>query len=382
MDWGLLALPGFILWVIILLLPWRPWSTRESLDSITGIHDSGQTKPDKSLSGITVLIPARNEAEVLAKTLEGLASQDESLAIILVDDQSTDATGEIAAGSNLENLKIVHGSPVPEGWTGKLWALEQGKELVNTDLVLLLDADILLQPGILATLVKKIDDEDLSMVSLMAHLRMQNAWEKILMPAFIFFFKLLYPFQISNSGSRIVAAAAGGCILIRKGMLDSVGAFESLRVSLIDDCTLARRVKEQGGRTWVGLTHSVSSLRRYENLSMIWDMVARTAFTQLHHSFLLLLVCTVLMAIAFIFPFSGFLAGTGTAELFAVLSLVIMMACYLPVVSYYAIHPVWALTLPFSGILFLLMTWTSAFRHLVRIGAHWKGRYYSASAHK
>ena len=377
MDWGPLALPGLILWSVILLLPWRPWSTRESLDC-----EPGQPSQDITLSRITALIPARNEEDVLPDTLDGLIRQDKRLAIILVDDQSTDATAEIARRKSAENLQIVNGRPMPEGWTGKLWALQQGKQRVNTDLVLLLDADIRLEPGILAALEKKLLEDDLAMISLMANLRMKGVWEKLAMPAFIFFFKLLYPFHLANSKSKYIAAAAGGCILIRREMLDRIGAFNSLRDSLIDDCALARKVKEQDGRTWLGLTHSVISLRRYDNPGIIWDMVARTAFTQLHYSWSLLLLCTALMAVAFIIPLLGLLTVTGWALVFPVLTLSIMMICYLPVIRYYAIHPAWALALPITGILFMCMTWTSAYRHLVKSGAHWKGRYYSVSAQK
>lgn len=216
MEWSLLALPGLVIWSLVLCLPWRPWSTREFLDVAT--FDTESNKPHKAdLSRITVLIPARNEADVIAETLLALKTQDESLKIILIDDQSDDDTSDIALRAGLKNLNIIKGKPLPEGWSGKLWALEQGRKHVDTDYILLLDADITLAPGTLTSLFQKLNFEQLDLVSLMAFLRMNSFWEIFLMPAFIYFFKLLYPFQLSNAPSdkllsRHVAAAAGGCI--------------------------------------------------------------------------------------------------------------------------------------------------------------------------
>ena len=364
--WSLLALPGLCIWIIIVLLPWRPWSTRETLDA--GID----TVSGNDLSRITVLIPARNEADVIEQTLQGLAAQGAGPGIILIDDQSTDQTAAIVHKINLPALKIVHGQSLPAGWSGKLWALEQGRKEINTDLVLLLDADIRLLPGILHTLLHKLEQDHLDLVSLMAHLNMQGFWGKLLIPAFIFFFKLLYPFSLSNSPAHRTAAAAGGCILVKKSLLDKIGAFHNLKNSLIDDCALARLAKDSGGRTWIGLTHSALSLRPYHSLHTIWDMVARSAFTQLRYSWALLLLCTGLMTITFLLPLVAMLfpapAGWATLSL--------MFLCYLPTLRYYGIHPLWGCLLPVTGMLYLFMTWTSAWRHLCRHGASWKDRSY------
>lgn len=372
---SLLALPGLFIWIIILLLPWRPWSTRESLDAET----SG-TPVD--LSRITILIPARNEAEVISRTLDGLAAQDINLKIILIDDQSGDKTASIAQHKNLPNLEIISGQTLPEGWSGKLWALEQGRTQVKTELVLLLDADIELKPGTLNTLLNKLDSENLDMLSLMAWLRMESFWEKLLMPAFIFFFKLLYPFYLSNSSTPYVAAAAGGCILVKNSSLIKTGAFECLRHSLIDDCTLARKIKDSGGKIWTGLTHSVVSLRPYDSLGVIRDMVARCAFTQLRYSWLLLIFCTLLMMVAFVFPVMAVLSMDFRTTLWGALSLLIMYLCYLPTLIYYRINPLWGICMPIIGILYMLMTWTSAWRHLFKSGSRWKNRSYSMTTQK
>lgn len=369
--WGdLLSLSGLCLWGIILLLPWRPWSTRETLDA------DADTMPGNDLSFITVLIPARNEAEVIEQTLQGLVSQGQGLKIILIDDQSTDQTTAIALNTGVSGLHIVPGQPLPEGWSGKLWALEQGRKEIETDLVLLLDADIRLLPGTLRALIQKLDQDQLDMVSLMAQLNMQGFWGKLLIPAFVFFFKLLYPFSLSNAPASRVAAAAGGCILVKKSFLDKVGAFTSLKNSLIDDCALAHRIKVNGGRTWTGLSHSAVSLRPYHNLKDIWDMVARNAFTQLRFSLVLLALCTLLMTIAFLLPLGQVL----TLEPVGIATLVLMILCYLPTLRYYGIHALWGCLLPVSGILYLGMTWSSARRHLYRKGATWKGRRYIMNA--
>lgn len=381
MEWGLLALPGLVIWSLVLCLPWRPWSTREFLDAATSDTESNRPyQPD--LSQITVVIPARNESEVIADTLLCLKTQDESLKIILIDDQSNDNTSDIAHHAGLKNLNVIKGKPPPEGWSGKLWALEQGRKHVDTDYILLLDADITLAPGTITSLFQKLKSEQLDLVSLMAFLRMNNFWEIFLMPAFIYFFKMLYPFQISNASSekllsRYVAAAAGGCILLSRDILDQIDGFNSLKDCLIDDCMLARKFKTNGGRTWIGLTHSALSIRQYDSLQKIWDMVARTAYTQLHYSPILLLVCTMIMLIVFVFPLiSLFLPGL-LIKMTALLTVFIMVATYLPILKFYGRHPAWAITLPIIGVLYLLMTWTSALRHISGSGSSWKQRQYN-----
>ena len=371
----LLFLPGLVIWIIILLLPWRPWGTQESLDT-------DNTSRPVDLSRISVLIPARDEEAVISETLDALATQGEGLRIILIDDQSSDHTVNIARGKQLPNLEIIHGQALPEGWSGKLWALEQGKKKVTTELILLLDADIRLEPGLLVKVLDKFDNEHLDMLSLMAFLRMESFWEKLLMPAFIFFFKLLYPFGLSNSASPYVAAAAGGFILIKKDILEKTEAFGSLRHTLIDDCSLARKVKNSGGRTWLGLTHSVTSLREYHSLQSIRDMVTRTAFTQLRYSWLLLAVCTLLMTICFVFPLIAVTSGNLWQGILGLLTLGAMYLCYLPTLHYYNIHPLWVFLLPVTGFIYLCMTWLSAWHHWFKSGANWKNRNYPSSIHK
>ena len=366
----LFAITGAAIWLTILLLPWRPWSTNEVLDVSSPL-------PEVDLGDITVLIPARNEAETIKATLPALTAQGRGLNIILIDDQSSDGTGQVARKAVDENLLIIKGKSLPSGWTGKLWALEQGRSHIRTSFTLLLDADIEPLPGIIGELKRAMQERDVQLISLMAELRMDTFWEKLLMPAFIYFFKLLYPFRLSNTGTSRVAAAAGGCILLETRLLHEIGGFDSLRGELIDDCALARRIKTLGYKTWIGLTHSVRSIRPYEKLRTIWEMVARTAFTQLNYSGLLLALCTAIMILSFVVPGLGLFLPSGMAKFFSALGLAIMILCYLPTLKFYGLPGRWALALPLIGILYLAMTWTSAMRYWLGGGSHWKGRAYS-----
>lgn len=368
MVWTFLVLSSALLWLVILFLPWRPWSTREFLDANEMLENA-------ELNQVTVLIPARNEAAVIGKTLTALKKQGEGLNVVLIDDESEDNTEGAARQAGLTNLLIIRGKPLPLGWSGKLWALEQGRQAVSTPLTLLIDADIELLPGILPTLVRKMKSEGVNFVSLMAQLRMETFWEKLLMPAFVYFFKLLYPFSLSNSNIPWIAAAAGGCILVETKALDIIGGIKSIKDALIDDCTLARRFKARGFKTWIGLTHSVHSLRSYENLSSIWNMVARTAFTQLLYSKILLLLCTTLLLLAFWAPVAG-LFLTGIYKIAAIAGLLIMFVTYIPILRFYKQPITWGVALPFIGTLYLAMTWTSAFRFWRGIRSQWKNRIY------
>lgn len=364
-----LVIPGVCLWAGILALPWQPWRNRETLEA-------GNDK-DADLSGITVLIPARNEADVIAATLRSVASQGRGLNIVLVNDRSTDATLAEADLLRLENLSIINGRSLQAGWSGKLWALHQGLPFVKTDTILLLDADISLEPGILCALKAKMQENDLHLVSLLAFLRMQSCWEKLMMPAFVYFFKLLYPFHLSNTGSKRVAAAAGGCVLLRASSLAQTGGFEAIKGKLIDDCALARSFRNAGLATWVGLSHSVRSQRSYDGLAGIRDMIARTAYTQLQHSPLLLGLCTLLMVAGFVLPLAGLFSADPAIRLLGGAGFALMALSYLPTLRYYGISPVWCAAFPFAGALYLLMTWDSAWRHWHGAGAIWKQRSYA-----
>ena len=366
-----LAIAGAVIWVGLLLAPWRPWSTAERLESAA--HSAG---PKADLSLITVLVPARDEATLIGRTIGALVGQGEGLAIVVVDDQSTDDTAEFARQAGGDRCTVISGTPVPAGWTGKLWALEQGRTRVRTRLTLLIDADIELRPGILPMLQQRLRAEERQLVSLMAMLEMRSGWEKLLVPAFVFFFKLLYPFRVSNSRRRLVAAAAGGCVLIETAILAQIGGFGALRYELIDDCALARCVKASGGRTWIGLTHGVISHRRMDGLGDIWRMVERSAYAQLRFSPTLLAACVALLAIAFLAPPMTIVVGNGGARVLAAATMLAMWTTYLPTLRFYGRSPLWAPLLPLTGALYMLMTVNSALRHWRGVGSVWKGRRY------
>ncbi len=332
------------------------------------------------MGDVTVLIPARNEARVIQKTLRSLASQGAALNVVVVDDQSTDDTAEIARKTTTHSLLVISGQPLPAGWSGKLWALEQGRPLVKTPLTLLMDADIELRPGLVRTLRDKMATDDLQFVSLMVEPSMTGRWEKLLMPAFVYFFKLLYPFRLSNSPFPKVAAAAGGCILLKTRLLEEIGGFAALRGALIDDCTLARKVKSVGGKTWLGLTHSARSLRSYTRLGDLGDMVARTAFTQLKYSNGLLMLCTAVMVIGFWLPWLGLFYPSAEVKTTAVAALIAMMLSYMPTLKFYGRSPTWAFAMPLIGTFYLAMTWSSAIRYWRGERARWKDRAYTSRA--
>ena len=369
-----LAILGMLCWWSIILLPWRPWSTREKLE-VTDKAE-GFLASQSSLSDITVLIPARNESAYVGRTLQAVNKQGSGLRIILIDDQSMDDTALQAKAGGAE---VLSGSTPPPGWSGKLWALEQGLKKVQTPYTLLLDADIELSPGIVHALLHKAQSEKVALVSLMAAPPLMNFIERLLMPAFIFFFKLLYPFELANKSSSRIAAAAGGCILVETQALHTIGAFANLHNALIDDCTLAGHIKRAGLRTWIGLSHAAQSHRGYEGLTPIWEMVARTAYTQLRYSIVLLILCTVIMASMFLTaPFIFLWMPTEEIYIVSLLAWSGMVLSCLPTLRYYQRSPLWAVALPVIGTLYLAMTWTSAIRYWRGERASWKDRRYES----
>ncbi len=358
-----------LLWLTVLVLPWRPWSTAERL-----IIPADLDAID--LGDVTVLIPARDEASCIADTLRALNAQGNIARIVLVDDQSSDGTGQVARSVGLTHLTVLDGTPLPSGWSGKLWALHQASAMVETPYTLLLDADIELAPRALAALKHLMLAKDLSLASVMATLHMGNAWEKLLLPPFIYFFKLIYPFALSNRPRSPIAAAAGGCVLLRSDSLRAIGGFESLRGAIIDDCTLAKSVKRHGGRTWLGLSREVRAIRPYETLGNIWNMVARTAFTQLRYSNVLLAVCTAMLGLSFIAPLLGLISGQTSTFAAALVALAAMSWSYRPIVRFYSLNPLWIASLSIAACLFLAMTWTSAWRYWSGERSRWKSRSY------
>lgn len=368
---AILVWSGLVLWTAVLLLPWRPWLARPRLEPAADGDDG-------DLSDITVVIPARNEAAHIGRTLEALACLGDGLRILVVDDQSSDATARTARLAGGSRVTVLSGRPLPQDWTGKLWALEQARSHVETPRVLLLDADIELRPGMLAALRARMNGDGRALVSVMARLRMEGRWERLLMPAFVWFFCLLYPFALANRPRGRLAAAAGGCMLVETRWLEAVGGFGALRDAVIDDCSLAARIKRAGGTTWIGLTRGAISHRRYTGFADVYEMVARTAFAQLRYSHVLLFACTALMLAAFPAPWLGLLLGDAAVRAAGGTAVALSLMLYLPILRYYGVAPVWALGLPLAGCLYLAMTLGSAWGHARGVRARWHGRTYSS----
>lgn len=334
---------------------------------------------------VAIVVPARDEAEVLPLSLPGLLVQDYPgrAEIFLVDDASSDGTGELArrlareqAPQGLPLTVTSPGEPEP-GWTGKLWALRHGmalaRERAGAEFLLLTDADIAHAPGSLRDLVSAATGARLDLLSQMARLRADSAWERLIVPAFVYFFAQLYPFGRVNRPTSRTAAAAGGCVLLRSEAAVRAHIPESIRHAVIDDVTLARAVKRSGGRIWLGLADGVQSVRPYERLPQLWRMVARSAYAQLGNNPLVLLGTVAGLTLVYLVPPLTALAGSPVgAAAWAVMALT-----YIPMLRYYQQPPWRALALPVTAALYLLMTLDSALRHHRGRGAAWKGRTYA-----
>ncbi len=340
---------------------------------------------------VTAVIPARNEAATIRCAIASLARQDYegSLNVIVVDDESVDETAELAkeAAAEPNFLTVIQGQPLPKGWTGKLWAMDQGlrhgaEQWPRTEYWLLTDADIEHDPSELKRLVAKAETGELDLVSLMVRLYCGSFWERLLVPAFVFFFQKLYPFPLVNHPRRREAAAAGGCMLVRRSALAAVGGIASIRDHLIDDCALAARISRQG-QVWLGLTTRTRSVRAYQKLSEIWDMVTRTAFTQLKHSIALLAVTVVAMTVVYCVPPLATVYGIAAGEVWIAGlgggAWALMAVMFWPTLRLYGL-PVWrGLMLPMAAFLFALITVDSAWSHWQGKGGLWKGRSYGGA---
>ncbi len=335
---------------------------------------------------VTAVIPARNEADVIAQTVSGLLRQDYPgvLSIVVVDDSSEDGTAEAARAALPEGAgRVISAPPLEAGWAGKLWALRHGIAAARAggapDFFWLTDADIVHGPHVLRGLVAKACADRLALVSLMVRLPARAFWEVLLVPAFLFFFQLLYPFPAVNTPSSRIAGAAGGCVLLRADALAAIGGIAAIRNRLIDDCALGRAVKASGRRIWLGLADDSRSQRRYTELSEFWRMVVRSAFVQLRHSTVLLIVCVLGMALTYLAPpllvLYWFAAGE-SAGLGGLVAWGLMSIAYWPTVRYCGLSPLVALSLPVAAVLFMAMTVHAAIRHWLGRGEAWKGRDY------
>jgi hopene-associated glycosyltransferase HpnB len=331
----------------------------------------GPTPPRR----LAAVIPARDEAGCIAAAVRSLLAQQWTgdLRIFVVDDHSTDGTAEIA---RVAGAVVIPSQPLPPGWTGKLWAVSQGVARAlddRPDYLLLTDADIEHAPDSVAALVSRAEAWGLDLASFMVRLRVANFSERLLIPAFVFFFLKLYPPRwIARPDSR-TAGAAGGCILIRPAALERAGGIQGIRAELIDDCALARAVK-RGGRTWMGLTSATRSIRPYSNAGEIRSMISRTAFTQLRHSWLLLAGTVAGMALTYLAPPLLLFFTHGPARVLGAAAWLLMVVTYVPTLRLYRRSPLWALLLPAVAAFYSAATVESAVRYVAGRGGVWKGR--------
>jgi hopene-associated glycosyltransferase HpnB len=342
----------------------------------------------RSPQRVVAVVPARNEARQLRVTLVALLAQDHpGLSIVLVDDHSEDGTGEVAEQvaeevGAVDRLIVVTPPLLPPGWAGKVWAQHHGVARAleqRPDWIWLTDADIRHDRDVLPRLLATARSEGRDLVSVMARLRCQTAWERLLVPAFTYFFAALYPFpSVLQDGSR-VAAAAGGCMLVRREVMERIGGMAAIRDAVIDDVTFGRTCKAAGARLWLGYDPGVNSTRGYDDLESILNMVARSAYTQLGYNPLALLGCLLGLAVVFFVPVSAMLFGSGAVRVLGAVAYGGMIRTYAPIVRYLGAGFVWTLMLPVAAALYAGMTISSAWRHHTGAGAAWKGRVYRAS---
>lgn len=360
----ILALLSLAVWIGLLLFWHQFWRTDQRLPS--------EQEAPARWPAVVAVIPARNEAATIVACLESLAAQDYPgrFRIVVSNDSSTDDTAELAtelAGTlPAGKITVVDAQPLPGDWAGKMWALNEGLRSLGSEqpeFFWLSDADIRHGPMTLRLLVSKAVGERLALTSLMVRLSCQSFWEKLLIPPFIFFFGLLYPFRAVNDPDSPIAAAAGGAILIRRDALEAIGGLQAIGDAIIDDCALARAVKRSGRRIWLGLADHSHSLRDYPDLADLWAMVSRSAYHQLGYSPVLLALTLVGLAVTFLVPPFAAMAAPLVSWVAAASGIVawgLMAMAYLPTVRYHGLADPWALTLPAAALIYGAMTASSA----------------------
>ncbi len=363
----LLALLALAAWAYLLAGHGRFWSAGPSLTAAMPV----------AAPAVDVVIPARDEAECIGRSLSSLLAQDYPgpLRVILVDDRSSDGTAAIAHALADPRLQVVEGQDRPAGWSGKLWAVAQGVAHTAAPLVLLCDADIVHDPAHVATLVAKLEAGWLDLVSEMVELRCASPAERALVPAFVFFFQLLYPFARVNDPRRRTAAAAGGTMLARRTALDRIGGIEAIRGALIDDVALATAVK-RGGPIWLGHSQLARSVRPYPAAADVWRMVARTAYVQLRFSPVILAGTVAGLALVWLAPPAAALFGHGLARWAGLAAWAGSAASFVPTLRRFRQSPLWALALPLVASFYMAATIGSAVDHHRGRGVVWKRRAY------
>jgi len=333
---------------------------------------------------VAAVIPARNEADSIAAAVSSLLRQHYAgpIRVFVVDDDSSDGTASVAAqaaaaANALERLTVLRSEPLPAGWTGKLWAVSQGiREAAqwNPDYLLLTDADIVHDPSNVAQLEAWAEKQSLDLASLMVKLHCASLAERLLTPAFVYFFFLLYPPGWTNEPRRTTASAAGGCMLVRPTALERIGGIQAIRGEIIDDCALARALKQTGSRIWIGLSKSTQSQRPYGSFGEMGEMISRTAFNQLRHSAALLAVTIAGLIVTYLLPVGLAVTGRTWPAILGGAAWLLMAATYAPLVRFYGLPVIWALSLPAAAAFYMAATIHSAWKHWKGRGGEWKGR--------
>jgi hopene-associated glycosyltransferase HpnB len=369
----MIFLAGFlplVIWYFLLTRRGYFWLARE--------RDTLDQPPSPLVwPSVIAIVPARDEADVIARSIGSLLAQDYpgSFRVILVDDQSTDGTAQIAKGLGSAKLHVISGAARPAGWTGKLWAVQQGIAQAGNacDYLWLTDADIAHTTDNLSKLVARAEAKKLVLVSLMAKLHCETFAERLLIPAFVFFFDMLFPFAWVNDPGNKLAAAAGGCMLVKREALERAGGIAAIAPEIIDDCALGREMKAQGP-IWLGLTDRATSLRPYGTIGEIRHMVARSAFAQLDYSLVLLTGTVAGMIVVYLLaPVAVFLV-TGPSQIAAIAAWIGMTISFVPMLRFYRLSPLWSLALPLIAALYTIFTIDSAIQFWRGRGGMWKGR--------
>jgi hopene-associated glycosyltransferase HpnB len=362
-----IALLSLLIWLYLFFLHGSFWRSGPQLPIAT----------PSALPEVDIIVPARDEAETIAPVIASLLAQEYSgtFRIVLIDDDSTDGTAERAGTAS--NLQVIRGKPKPPGWSGKLWALSQGIEATRAPVILLTDADIVHDPRHLSSLLARLSNPPVALVSEMVKLNCASFPERALVPAFVYFFQMLYPFARVNDPSSAIAAAAGGTILIRREELVRIGGIQAIKDALIDDVTLAKAVKAFAP-LYLGHSGLAQSIRPYPDFASIWRMISRTAFTQLRHSVLVLVATLAGLTVVWLVPAWAVVRGHGWALAFGTAAFLLAAVSYLPTLARYGRSPLWSLALPLIALFYMAATVSSALSFWLGRGASWKRRDYGA----
>ncbi len=374
---SLMAAAVLLVWLYLALARGRFWLMRQRAGRAIAAPAAWPS--------VVAVVPARDEAECIAQSITSLLRQDYPgpFAVVLVDDQSHDRTAERAVAAAVaigqgDRLTVLRGAALPAGWTGKVWAQQQGVSHAQSlpeppDYLLMTDADIVHAADTVWWLAAQAERNGLVLVSLMARLRCDSVAERLLIPAFIYFFAMLYPFAWVNDRSRRTAAAAGGCMLVHRSALVEAGGIAAIRGALIDDCALARVLKRIGP-IWLGLADRVRSIRAYPGLADVARMIQRSAYAQLGYSPVMLALTVLAMTAVFVLPAGFALAGSGLAQLLGATAWLLMALLFQPTLRFYGLSPLYGLLMPLIALLFILFTCNSALQYARGRGGQWKGR--------